>query len=89
MRGPLARLRFARDHRWSHRHMSEYIEGEMRADESRRVERHMGECLECRALLASLQMMSSALAGLSGPPKESVAGAVVARVHQRLAQEDD
>ena len=89
MRTPLARLRFARDHRWSHRHMSEYLDGEMRADEGRRVERHMRECLECRALLASLQLMSSGLAGLSGRPRESVAGTVVARVHQRLAQGDD
>jgi anti-sigma factor RsiW len=89
MQDALARLRFVRDHRWSQRHMSEYIDAEMRAGETRRIERHTRVCPECRALLATLQTMISALAGLSAPPEEPVAGAVVARVHEQLAADDD
>ena len=89
MQKPLARLRFARDHRWSQRHMSEYIDAEMTAASIRRIERHTDACRECRALLASLQTMISALAGLSAPPAEPVAGDVAARVRQRLAADDD
>jgi anti-sigma factor RsiW len=86
---PLARLRFARDHRWSRRHLSEFVDGEMTAGQRLRVERHTRNCRECRALLDSVEMMVSMLAGLSARPKESVASGVLARVHERLVAEDD
>ena len=89
MQGLLVRLRFARDHRWSQRHVSEYIDTEMTAASICRIERHTRVCPECRALLATLQTMISALAELSAPPEEPVARAVVARVHERLAADDD
>jgi anti-sigma factor RsiW len=88
MQNPLARLRFTRDHRWSQRHMSAYIDAEMTTASIRRIERHTRDCRECRALLASVQTMISELARLS-PPGERVAPAVVAQVRQRLAADDD
>jgi anti-sigma factor RsiW len=89
MANALARIRFARDHRWSQRHMSEYIDDEMGADESERLERHTRACVECRSLLASLQGLVATLAGLASRRTESVADAVLEPVHARLAAEDD
>jgi anti-sigma factor RsiW len=89
MENLLGRLRFTRDHRWSQRHMSEYIDDEMGADESGRLERHTRDCLECRSLLASLQGLVATLAGLADRRTEPVADAVLERVHARLAADDD
>jgi anti-sigma factor RsiW len=89
MRSPLARGRFARDHRWSQAHMSEYVDAELTARDRERIERHARDCSECRELLASLQQMISALATLPAPPAESVDVSVLAGVRQRLARGDD
>jgi anti-sigma factor RsiW len=89
MRSPLARSRFARDHRWSQAHMSEYVDAELTARDRERIERHARDCSECRELLASLQQMILALATLPAPPAESVAVSVLAGVRQRLARGDD
>jgi anti-sigma factor RsiW len=89
MPSPLARLRFARDHRWSQSSMSDYIDADMGPGEDDRLERHVRDCPECRALLASLQTMVSSLAALPGRPAESVAGSVLAGVRSRLAADDD
>jgi len=87
MGSPLARIRFARDHRWSQARMSEYVDADLTARDRERIERHTRDCSECRELLASLQEMVSALATL-GRPREYVAGAVLAGVQQRLARGD-
>ena len=87
MGSPLARIRFWRDHRWSQAHLSEYVDAELAQGDRERIERHIRDCSECRELLASLQEMVSALATL-GRPRESVAGAVLAGVQQRLARGD-
>src|SRR4051794_31312078 len=89
MGSPLARIRFARDHRWSQAHMSEYVDAELAARDRDRIEHHTRECSDCRELLTSLQQMTSALATLPGHPAESVAGLVLAGVRQRLARGDD
>ena len=86
---PLARIRFARDHRWSRAHMSEYVDAELTARESARIERHTQDCSECRELLGSLRQMISTLGTLPGRPTESVAGSVLAGFQQRLARDDD
>jgi anti-sigma factor RsiW len=89
MGSSLARIRFARDHRWSQAHMSEYVDAELSARDSERIERHTRECSACRELLTSLQQMISTLATFPGRPAESVAGSVLAGVRQRLARGDD
>ena len=89
MSSPLARIRFAFDHRWSQAHMSEYVDAELTARDRERIERHARDCSDCRELLTSLQQMISALGALPGRPAESVAGSVLTGVRQRLAQGDD
>jgi anti-sigma factor RsiW len=88
MGSPLARIRFAYDHRWSQAHMSEYVDAELTARDRERIERHTRDCPDCRELLTSLQQMISALGTFPGRPAESVAGSVLAGVRQRLARGD-
>ncbi len=85
----LGRIRFMRDHRWAPDHMSEYIDAEMDAAQRARIDRHVHDCPECRDLLASLRSMVTTLGSLPGRPAESVAGAVLAGVHERLGTGDD
>ncbi|HEX8051658.1 MAG TPA: zf-HC2 domain-containing protein [Thermoleophilaceae bacterium] len=88
MRNPFTALSFARDHAWSQQHMSEYIDAELGARGAGRIERHTDDCPECAELLASLRMMVATLAALPGRPGQSVAAAVLAGVHDRLADDD-
>jgi anti-sigma factor RsiW len=83
------RIRFALDHRWSTGHMSEYIDGELGQGDRERIEHHVHDCPECRGLLTSLQSMVASLGSLPGRPADSVAGAVLAGVQQRLGADDD
>ncbi len=89
----LDRLRFARDHRWSPRHMSEYLDGELHRDGEQRIERHTGVCPRCHELLEALRTMVAALGGMRGDRAGAPADAgpaVVAGVRRRLeADEDD
>jgi anti-sigma factor RsiW len=79
------RLRFLRDHRWVPRYASDYLDGELRAGERLRVERHTEDCRSCRELLRGLQTLIDALGAIrhDGPPP--VATAVLAAIHGRLS----
>jgi anti-sigma factor RsiW len=61
----ITRVRFWRDHRWAPHQMSSYLDGELPADPRRRMERHIGECTECRRLLIGLRTMVDALGRLA------------------------
>jgi len=81
----IERLRFAREHRWAQRHMSEYLDGELDRQGRERAARHTDECAECDELLAALRAVVTTLAGIGGEPTREVAAAVFAGVHERLA----
>ena len=57
----LARIRFRRDHRWAPDRMSDYLDGDLPPSRRPRMERHVGECAECRRLLADLGRIVNAL----------------------------
>jgi anti-sigma factor RsiW len=83
MASPLHRVRFGFDHRWAPPHMSDYLDGELSFRSRRRMESHVGECEECRRLLAGLREMLRALQGLAMPtPVE--AGEIAAAVRLRI-----
>jgi anti-sigma factor RsiW len=65
-------LRFARDHRWTPRHLSAYLDGELAARARARLDRHVAECSECRGVLHSLRRMLDRLQWLP-PPREHAA----------------
>ena len=52
---------FARDHEWAPGRMSDYLDGELAMAERGRMEHHLGECHECRRLLAGLRAVVDGL----------------------------
>jgi anti-sigma factor RsiW len=80
------RDRFDRDHRWAPGQMSAYLDGELTDATLARMERHLGECAECRRLLASLTRLIKRLTTLAapsgGPDPSEIAAAVRARLDQ-------
>jgi anti-sigma factor RsiW len=83
----LARLEKRREHRWSHRRISEYIDGELNAAQRRRLRHHADECEECGPLLKALTVIVPELRRLHRLPRRSVAPGVIARLRaeQQLA----
>ena len=80
MPGPLRMLLFHRDHRWTQRHLSDYIDGDLDFDGRDRVERHVGMCPQCRRLLDSLMRTVAGLMGLREQSPGDVADGVIARL---------
>jgi anti-sigma factor RsiW len=47
--------------------MSAYLDGELQTGSRRRMEDHLGECVECRRLIAGLRLVIGALHRLPVP----------------------
>jgi anti-sigma factor RsiW len=86
MKGPLNRLRFSLDHRWTPPHMSAYIDGELSGSDRTRIARHTGDCPECRELLRELDAMIGTLGTLRDADGAPVAGAILSSVRSRLEE---
>jgi anti-sigma factor RsiW len=86
MRARLAQLRFRLDHRWAAARMSDYVDGELGPLVLRRLNHHLSECHECRALLRSLRqllaVLQSAAAADAHEPAPPIAAAVLARLDE-------
>jgi anti-sigma factor RsiW len=78
------RTRFERDHRWAPEQMSDYLDGELAASARGRMQRHLGECQECRRLLASLRAVVDRLHRLPAPTGGADAVQIAASVRLRL-----
>jgi anti-sigma factor RsiW len=84
MNGFLHRARFKRDHRWAPRHMSAYLDGDLVSRARARLERHTGECAECRGVLDSLGRMLARLHSL--PASRRRAPDIARNVRRRLRE---
>ena len=84
MSGFLYRARHVRDHRWASGQASAYIDGELSTGPRTRMERHVGDCAECRRLLAELRRMVDGLGRLPALGGRSDAGRFAAVVRRRL-----
>jgi anti-sigma factor RsiW len=74
-------LRFYREHRWTHEHLSEYLDNELSEAERRRVEEHTGLCPHCHRVLATLRRTLEGLRMLgSTPATPGVSDAVIERL---------
>ena len=80
MMGPLRMMRFYREHRWTHQHLSEYLDGELEPRERERVERHVGLCPDCRRVLATLKRTLAGLMGLRSDHPTDIAESVIGRL---------
>jgi anti-sigma factor RsiW len=82
----LDRERFRRDHRWAPGRMSDFLDGDLAARGRTRMERHLGECAQCRRLLAGLRLTLAALHRLPVPGGRVDALELAASVRVRLAR---
>lgn len=89
MSGALHRTRFWLDHRWAPARMSEYLDMELSARRRRRMDRHVGECDECRRVLAGLRAMLGVLHGLPAPSADGDVARIATSVRLRLGQPGD
>ena len=66
----LRRRRFMREHRWTHAHLSDYVDEDLDGAQRERVEEHVGLCPQCRRVLSTLRRTLEGLRGLgtSRPP---------------------
>ena len=86
MREFSARIRFRLDHRWAPDRMSGHLDGELPAAQRDRIQRHLGQCAECRRVLAGLTVVVEALRKLPAAPSAQAPAQVAASVRVRLDQ---
>jgi anti-sigma factor RsiW len=68
--------------------MSDYLDVELSSAHSRRLDRHVGECEECRRLLAGLRAMLGVLHGLGATSGDVDVARMAASVRLRLGSQD-
>ena len=88
MSGLLDRERFRRDQRWAPRRMSDYLDAELAPAGRTRMERHLGECADCRRLLAGLRRTVDGLHRLSALSARVDALQIAVSVRARLSELD-
>jgi anti-sigma factor RsiW len=76
-------LRFYREHRWTHAHLSDYLDEELSETERRRVEEHTSLCPHCRRVVATLGRTLEELRMLAATPATpGVSDAVIERLRR-------
>lgn len=78
MIGLIRRLRLRREHRWTHQHLSGYLDRELAPGERERLQAHLGVCPQCRRVLATLRRTLEGLRGIGAPPTVDASGASIA-----------
>jgi Putative zinc-finger len=80
--GLARRIRDRRDHRWSQRRMSAYIDGDLPPRQQRRLEAHARLCPDCGPLRRSLTILVWELRelGRNRPAGATVAPGVIERL---------
>jgi anti-sigma factor RsiW len=76
----LERRRYMREHRWTHAHLSDYLDDDLTLGERERVEEHVGICPHCRRVLRTLRRTLESLMELPVEPRPSVADGVIERL---------
>lgn len=79
----IADKRFDRDHRWTPKHLSEFVDGDLSPRGRRRLRRHVGYCPDCYRALVTLQRMLERMHHL---PRPDACGTpdIAAAVRRRL-----
>jgi anti-sigma factor RsiW len=54
------------DHQWSRRHLSHYVEGDLRPRARRRLDRHALGCVDCERGIRAMRALVHAAQGLGG-----------------------
>ena len=78
----LAHRRYMREHRWTHEHLSEYLDEELGTDEVARVEEHASICPHCKRVLATLRRTLETMRSMHHGPSTGVADGVIERLRE-------
>jgi hypothetical protein len=54
------------DHQWSQRHLSHYVEGDLRSHARRRLDRHALNCADCGLGIRAMRALAYVIPGLGG-----------------------
>ena len=57
---------FTADPQWSQRHLSHYVEGDLRPRARRRLDRHARDCADCGRGIRAMRALLYAVQGLDG-----------------------
>jgi anti-sigma factor RsiW len=76
----IAKRRYMREHRWTHAHLSEYVDDELGPGEVSRVEAHVGICPHCRGVVARVGRTLAGLRSLGEDAGPGVADTVIDRL---------
>jgi anti-sigma factor RsiW len=74
---------FADDHRWSQRHLSHYVDGDLGRRARGRLDRHARDCRACDRGLRAMRALAQAVRGLDGLARRPAPATIFDRV--RLA----
>lgn len=66
--------------------MSDYLDGDLAARGRARMDRHVGECRECRTVLVELRLVIERLHRMPAPADGAGASQIAAAVRVRLSQ---
>jgi anti-sigma factor RsiW len=81
-------VRFRWEHWWAPRRMSAYLDDELDASGRDRMEHHVGECPECRSLLAGLRVILQTLHRLPSPAGDVDVIQIATAVRGRLSERE-
>jgi predicted anti-sigma-YlaC factor YlaD len=76
----LQRRRFMREHRWTHAHLSAYLDEDLAHAELARVEEHVGVCPQCRRVLATLRRTLAGVRELGSHRRPDLAAGIIERL---------
>jgi anti-sigma factor RsiW len=68
------------DHEWSQRHLSHYVEGDLRTRARRRLDRHARGCADCSRGIRAMRALVHAAQGLGGPAGAQAPATIFDRV---------
>jgi hypothetical protein len=70
----------AADHAWSQRHLSHYVEGDLRARARRRLDRHALGCADCTRGVQAMRVLAGLVWSLDGLAGTRAPAAIFDRV---------
>jgi anti-sigma factor RsiW len=78
----IERRRYMHEHRWTHAHLSDYLDEDLSPRERQRVEDHVSICPHCRRVLRTLRRTLESLIELSAEPRPRVVDGIIERLRR-------